>query len=248
MPDDHARPTRHRAVRLPPSVPCYNDLHWTPQPRRQKGRCTHVSGLYATWKTKQAIGLALGILSVIIAFALAWFLYSQADSDRRGGPGASADAYSHRDQSRRSMLLQGDRLFKRGQYEQAIAAYRRATELDPGLATAYARWAHTLVLRHRPAEAEPLARRAVELDSESAESQAVLGITLDWNGKDHRGHRRLPGSDRIGARLCPGICVPGRSVRRSGAYERCACRQPSTRWNWRPMMPWYGVPWGISVS
>ena len=76
-----------------------------------------------------------------------------------------------------------DRLVARGSVQEAIAEYRRASELDPTNSTALARWARLLVLRGRLAEGLRTARRAVEIDAEKAENQAILGMALDWNGE-----------------------------------------------------------------
>ena len=98
-------------------------------------------------------------------------------------------------------------------------------------------------LRHRPAEAEPLARRAVELDSESAESQAILGITLDWNSKI---------TEAIGACLAATELAPDYALGYACLAEAYGdqgrtptrFRQPSTPWNWRRMTPWCGARLG----
>ncbi len=73
--------------------------------------------------------------------------------------------------------------FREGHLDDALDAFRRASEIDPENAAAHAQLGYTLALRRRYGEAVEAAKRAVSLDPTSAQAHAALAFALDWNGQ-----------------------------------------------------------------
>jgi Tfp pilus assembly protein PilF len=65
-----------------------------------------------------------------------------------------------------------------GRADLALAYLDRALALEPNVAVLHTNKASALVTLNRPAEAEPEARRAIQLDPSSPEANYMLGVTL----------------------------------------------------------------------
>lgn len=82
----------------------------------------------------------------------------------------------------------GEALLAAGKKDEAVAAYRRALQLDPKLTRARLGLAAALSASGKHAEAVSEARKATEADPKSAEAFATLGLALlaensgNWNG------------------------------------------------------------------
>src|SRR5690554_3539609 len=127
------------------------------------------------WKPRRKRSAWPWVLSVIIAFSTAWSLYSRQtailEAVRGPLPTPTPTEIGFAEH-----VAVGDSLFWEGRYDEALAEYRRATEQDPTMADAYAKWARVLTVRRQSDEAVSLARRAVEIDAESAPNLAILGM------------------------------------------------------------------------
>ncbi len=138
------------------------------------------------WQPHRRKSIWPWFLAVIVAVAVGWFLYSKQREifEAIAGP---LPTPTPTEISAREYVAEADRAFERGQLDAAIAKYRRATELDPTLAVAYARWARIETLRSDTEAGVNLARRATEQSTadpqEAAESLAILAMALDWAGK-----------------------------------------------------------------
>jgi TolB protein len=73
------------------------------------------------------------------------------------------------------LLLQAEALARRSKFEEAVAIYEELVQQAPDDARPEIGWAWALILDDDAAAALPHARRAVELDAESAEAAAALG-------------------------------------------------------------------------
>ena len=133
-------------------------------------------------RRRREVSLWPWVFCSLLAIVAAWYLYSKQVEiiEAVRGP---LPTPTPTEISAGGHVAVGDRHFAQGRFDLAVSAYERATELAPTLAVAYARWARILALRHDGDEALSLARRAVELDAESAECQAIMGMVLDWNGQ-----------------------------------------------------------------
>jgi tetratricopeptide (TPR) repeat protein len=78
-----------------------------------------------------------------------------------------------------SYLAEAEDLYKAGKLTAAGQAYARGTELEPNNDEAYQWQAWLSILRGRPNEAVPLARKAVALKP-SAMNLGILAMALDW--------------------------------------------------------------------
>ncbi|MBP6704848.1 MAG: tetratricopeptide repeat protein [Vicinamibacteria bacterium] len=82
----------------------------------------------------------------------------------------------------------GDALFLSGQVAEAVAAYRKATELDPKNTAAHVGLAYALVASNKAAEAKAVALKATEMDKNSGAAFAALGYAIsaekNFNGND----------------------------------------------------------------
>lgn len=77
----------------------------------------------------------------------------------------------------------GSRYVALKQYDAAIGEYEKALALNPNYEEAAENIAATLFAQHRFAEAEPTARRALEMDPTAASSQYLLGCVLVEEGR-----------------------------------------------------------------
>ncbi len=81
----------------------------------------------------------------------------------------------------------GEALSSMARTDDAVAAFRKALELDPKLTLARTRLAFELIRQNKAAEAVAEARKATEADPKAGEAFAVLGLALlsqnpkDWN-------------------------------------------------------------------
>jgi len=78
-------------------------------------------------------------------------------------------------------LNQGVTLYEAGKYEEAVAEYTKAIELDPKLATAYYDLAYFKMKQYDSALAD--FNKALELDPRSSTAWVGRGIALEWLGK-----------------------------------------------------------------
>ena len=81
-----------------------------------------------------------------------------------------------------SYLAEAEDHYKAGKLTAASQSYARAAELEPKNDEAFRWQAWLLILRGRPADAVPLARKAVEL-KDSGMNLGVLAMALDWTEK-----------------------------------------------------------------
>jgi Flp pilus assembly protein TadD len=72
---------------------------------------------------------------------------------------------------------------KTGQPELALDCFTRAAVLEPNSSLFHSNKASALVILNRPEEAEPAARRAVQLDPESIEANYMLGVAMAMQEK-----------------------------------------------------------------
>ena len=72
----------------------------------------------------------------------------------------------------------GEALSAMGRMDDAVAAFRKALELDPKLSLARTRLAFELSRQNKAAEAVAEARKATEADPKAGEAFAVLGLAL----------------------------------------------------------------------
>lgn len=105
---------------------------------------------------------AVGMLSLIL-FALYLFVI----------PAIQKDNY----------LTQGNRLYYRGDYDGAIAAYRKALKIDPKYAVAHYDIGLALDAQGKKTEAIAAYRRAIRFDPKDADAHYALGLTLSDVGK-----------------------------------------------------------------
>lgn len=82
----------------------------------------------------------------------------------------------------------GDALTASGQIEEAVAAYRKAVELDPKSTSAKVGLAYALVAAKKGAEARAVALKATEMDKNSGAAFAALGYAIsaekNFDGND----------------------------------------------------------------
>lgn len=72
----------------------------------------------------------------------------------------------------------GDALTAAGQAAEAVAAYRKAVELDPKNTSAYVGLVYELVAANKAAEAKAMALKATEIDKNSGSAFAALGYAI----------------------------------------------------------------------
>ncbi|MGQ9626227.1 MAG: tetratricopeptide repeat protein [Anaerolineae bacterium] len=83
------------------------------------------------------------------------------------------------------LIKKGDELTFKSRFEEAIANYKRAVEMKPSEASAYAHWARALYLQYWNHVDEALAKAliAAKLAPKSAEVLAQLARCYAWNGQ-----------------------------------------------------------------
>ena len=94
----------------------------------------------------------------------------------------------------------GTALIALSQYDEAEKQMREETKISPNSELPYIRLASMALKRHQPAEALPLAQRAVQLAESSAEGHYLLGRASLELGKEEDAIRQL----EIASRLEPG--------------------------------------------
>ena len=77
----------------------------------------------------------------------------------------------------------GDAFTASGQAPDAVASYRKATELDPKNVTAQVGLVYALVAANKAAEAKPIALKATEMDKNSGPAFAALGYAISAEKK-----------------------------------------------------------------
>jgi tetratricopeptide (TPR) repeat protein len=156
------------------------------------------------WRAFSIVIAASAVVSVAWYLRVpmpAWIGYRSAEAvqvaDREPPAPPPESAGSH--------LARGDDALAGGRWADAAEAYRRATEIEPGLAGAEARWARALVYQSRLDAAIERAQRATELDPGSAEARAVLALALDWSGQADRAVQAALKAVEIDARHVPAL-------------------------------------------
>jgi tetratricopeptide (TPR) repeat protein len=91
----------------------------------------------------------------------------------------------------REQLALGEEMERSGNVSVAVIAYSNAVHADSTLAAANARLGRLWVRLGRPAEAEPLLRRAVRLDPHNTDSTRELGLALSALGRHAEAISRL---------------------------------------------------------
>jgi Flp pilus assembly protein TadD len=129
----------------------------------------------------------------------------------------------------------GEALSALGRDEDAVAAYRKALELDPKFVLARARLASVLVARDKAAEAVAEARKATEADPKNGEAFAALGRALlalnpkDWNAaiaEAQQGAFLNPKSPYVQLSVGKIFEAQGNYDQAAGAYERALESDP----------------------
>jgi tetratricopeptide (TPR) repeat protein len=131
---------------------------------------------------------------VLVAGAAAYFLPQYlnpqvgAPSPPIGGDAALVSAASQAPgpTPAAARLADADEQMAAGHWTAAEAIYSDVVNSSPDLAAAQAGLARALVYQNKPADAVDHAQKAVDLDAQSAEYQAVLAIALDWSGDADR--------------------------------------------------------------
>jgi tetratricopeptide (TPR) repeat protein len=129
----------------------------------------------------------------------------------------------------------------RANYEQARELFRRAIEIDPNYALAYAGIAnlesfHYMYLggeEHDVEEADSASRRALELDPSAAEAHASRGLALTLTGRYQEAESELAEAMRLDPTLSEAPYFFGRAALAQGKYavavemwERAAALRP----------------------
>jgi tetratricopeptide (TPR) repeat protein len=103
-----------------------------------------------------------------------------AEAARRSGTFEMLDSEASPEAA--SALGEGISLFRSGDFEGAVEAFRRAVELDPDNAQAYVSLGSAYLRINRPAEAARAFRRASDLDPDSAMAHVGLGQAHKLSG------------------------------------------------------------------
>ena len=120
--------------------------------------------------------------------------------------------------------------FTRRDFRNAISMFERAIELDPLYALAYAGRADAFSMLYRYAEAasenlreaETSSRKAIELDPESPEAQASLGMALFITGQFAAAAKHFETAILINPNLFENYLFYGRACMAEGDYEKAA--------------------------
>jgi tetratricopeptide (TPR) repeat protein len=129
----------------------------------------------------------------------------------------------------------GEALSAMGRVDDAVAAFRKALELDPKLTLARTRLAFELTRQNKGAEAVAEARKATEADPKSGEAFAVLGLALlaqnpkDWNtaiAEAQQGAFLTPKSPMVQVAVGRIFEANGQYDQASAAYQRALESDP----------------------
>jgi tetratricopeptide (TPR) repeat protein len=93
--------------------------------------------------------------------------------------------------SLRGNLERATRLEAQGQFDDALAAWRELTEIEPNYGGAWRSMGVLLARNHRFAEAETALRRAIALDPQIGETRLNLGLVLVARGERGAAEREL---------------------------------------------------------
>jgi adenylate cyclase len=115
-------------------------------------------------------------------------------------------------------------------FQHAIRMYDRAIELDPNYANAFAGIADTYSQMYRFADAKPenaasalkASRKAVELDPDSAEAHASLGLALFINDKYDEAERHFETAILLNPKLFESYYFYALSCKSQGNHEKAA--------------------------
>ena len=113
----------------------------------------------------------------ILLLVLALFILICAPSAIAG------DIYQTASDDVRSLLKQGDRHVRRGEFVEAEKVFKRASEVDPSHAGAKVKLAHVFVKQRRLREAYELSFSVAKAEPKNSNAFAVLGATLLAAGK-----------------------------------------------------------------
>jgi predicted CXXCH cytochrome family protein len=121
----------------------------------------------------------------------------------------------------------------RGRYEEAIATYRRITEMDPLFLPAWANLAHLYDALEQPAEAEQTLREAIALLPDEGELHYSLGLLLAQQGRMveataslRQAAERMPDRARVQYNLGLAEQGLGRNAQAEQALARAAQLEP----------------------
>ena len=110
----------------------------------------------------------------------------------RRGDGALPGGLGNRARLRRGPQQPRHGLAGRGQFDEAIAHYRKALEIKPDFAEAHNNLGSALASRGQVDEAMVHYRQALKIKPDYAEAHNNLGVALASGGQSRRGHRPLP--------------------------------------------------------
>ena len=113
---------------------------------------------------------------------------------------AAGDIEQVKDIDLRSLLRQGDKHLRKGEYIEAEKLYRRATDADPHHSGAKLKLAFVFVKQRRFTEAYDLAYPVAKAEPKNADAFAVLGVTLLNAGKFREARAILFNSIRLNKR------------------------------------------------
>ena len=125
------------------------------------------------------------VLRQINPYVLAVYEYDQGDRDKALGivEGMIDNPSEARGQKAAAFSLWGLALHEQHRYDEAIAKYQKAIELDPKFAFAYDNWGVTLQEQHRYDEAIANYQKAIELDPKFADAYDNWGAALQEQHK-----------------------------------------------------------------
>lgn len=159
----------------------------------------------------QARALVATLTALALVFGVA-YADSVREGDRALKAGRLEDAMRSYDQAARAGDASGHAgvgrvWLRRGQYEKAMGAFRRALELNPDLALGYYGEGEVLRRQGKCAEAVPLYERATRIDRRFPEAQLGLGNCLVATGQFDRGIAELDKGLNSGRRWAPRFLV-----------------------------------------
>jgi len=138
---------------------------------------------------------------------------------------SNPEAYDYYLRGRKYFYAMGSRDF-----QHAIRMYDRAIELDPNYAIAFAGIADTYSQMYRFADAKPenaaraleASRKAVELDPDSAEAHASIGLSLFINDKYEEAERHFETAILLNPKLFESYYFYALSCKSQGNHEKAA--------------------------
>lgn len=120
------------------------------------------------------------ILAVLLSMAA---VHSDVTASPAGGPDSSLTAEKPSDEVVQ-LYKQGRQLFQDGKYDEAIAAYKKCIQMDPGFDYAYGSLAYIYYELKKYNEAVPLYKKAIELNPSDSFYYSELGMTYIKMGQN----------------------------------------------------------------